>query len=71
LPRGERAGATIEEMLAGAAGGRLLKWLPILGELANTAIFITSDRAGAMTGTLANLSCGFLVDSKPIEEGER
>lgn len=58
----ERAGTTIEEMLAGAAGGTLLKRLPTLAEVANTAAFVASDRAGAMTGTVANLTCGFLVD---------
>ncbi|NOU98278.1 SDR family oxidoreductase [Paenibacillus sp. LMG 31456] len=58
----ERAGITLEEMLAGAAGGTLLKRLPKLAEVANTAAFIASDQAGAMTGTVANLTCGFIVD---------
>jgi len=61
-PVAARAGVTIEEMLAGAAGGTLLKRLPTLAEVANTAAFIASDQAGAMTGTVANLTCGFLVD---------
>jgi len=55
-------GPTIEEMLAGAAGGTLLKRLPTLADVANTAAFMASDQAGAMTGTVANLTCGFLVD---------
>jgi len=46
----------------GAAGGALLKRLPTLAEVANTAAFMASDQAGAMTGTVANLTCGFLVD---------
>lgn len=61
-PVPERAGVTIDEMLAGAAGGTLLKRLPTLAEVANTAAFMASDQAGAMTGTVANLTCGFLVD---------
>ena len=58
----ERAGTTIDEMLAGAAGGTLLRRLPTLAEVANTAAFMASYRAGAMTSTVANLTCGFLVD---------
>jgi len=58
----ERAGTTIDQMLAGAAGGTLLKRLPTLAEVANTAAFMASDQAGAMTGTVANLTGGFLVD---------
>jgi hypothetical protein len=38
--------------------GTLLKRLPTLAELADTAAFIASDRAGAMTATVANLSAG-------------
>ena len=58
----ERAGLSVEEMLAGAASGTLLKRLPTLDEVADTAVFLASDHAGAITGTVANLSCGFLVD---------
>jgi enoyl-[acyl-carrier-protein] reductase (NADH) len=53
---------SIEQMLAGAAGNTLLKRLPTLDEVANTAVFLASGYAGAITGTVANLSCGFLVD---------
>ncbi len=58
----ERGGTTVDEMLAGAAGGTLLKRLPTLAEVVNTAVFVASDQAGAMTGTVANLTCGFRVD---------
>jgi NAD(P)-dependent dehydrogenase (short-subunit alcohol dehydrogenase family) len=59
----ERAGATVGEMLAGrAATGTLLKRLPTLDEVADFAAFIASDRASAMTGAIANLTCGSLVD---------
>jgi 3-oxoacyl-[acyl-carrier protein] reductase len=61
-PSAERAGLSIDQMLAGAATGTLLKRLPTLDEVANTAVFLASGYAGAITGTVANLSCGFLVD---------
>ena len=61
-PVAKRAGLTIEEMLAGAATGTLLKRLPTLAEVAYVAAFMASDRAGAMTGTVANMTCGALVD---------
>lgn len=54
----EPMGMGVEEMLAGAAGGTLLKRLPRLEQIAETAVFLASDAAGAMTGTVANLSCG-------------
>lgn len=61
-PFAKRSGLTIEEMLAGAATGTLLKRLPTLAQVADVAAFMASDRAGAMTGTVANLTCGALVD---------
>ena len=61
-PVAERADLTIEQMLAGAAAGTLLKRLPTLAEVAYVAAFMASDRAGAMTGTVANMTCGALVD---------
>lgn len=57
------AGATVEAMLAERARtDTLLKRLPTLAEIAEYATFAASDRAGAMTGAIANLSCGSLVD---------
>lgn len=61
-PIADNAGVTVEGMLAGAAEGTLLKRLPTLAEVADVAAFMASDRAGAMTGTIANMSCGQLVD---------
>lgn len=61
-PVAESAGLTVEQMLAGAAGATLLKRLPTLSEVAEVAAFMASDRAGAMTGTVANMTCGALVD---------
>jgi NAD(P)-dependent dehydrogenase (short-subunit alcohol dehydrogenase family) len=40
----------------------LLKRLPTLAEVADTAAFVASDRAGAMTATVVNLSAGGITD---------
>lgn len=40
----------------------LLKRLPTLSEIANTAVFIVSDNAGAITGTAINVTCGSVID---------
>ncbi|WP_214325791.1 SDR family NAD(P)-dependent oxidoreductase [Nonomuraea sediminis] len=57
------AGQSVQEFLEGGmVQGTLLKRLPTLSEIAETAAFLASDRAGAMTGTVANLSGGALVD---------
>lgn len=57
------AGISIENMLAQhAQSNTLLKRLPTLEEVANTAVFMASDLASAITGTVANLTCGSLVD---------
>jgi 3-oxoacyl-[acyl-carrier protein] reductase len=40
----------------------LLGRLPRLAEVANTAAFLASDAAGSMTGAVANLTCGAIVD---------
>jgi 3-oxoacyl-[acyl-carrier protein] reductase len=57
-----RGGTTVDAMLAGAANGTLLKRLPTLDELASTAVFLASAHAGAMTGAIANLTCGMTLD---------
>jgi len=61
-PIAERNGLTIDEMLAGHAGATLLGRLPTLGQAADVATFLASDGAAAMTGTVANLTAGTLVD---------
>ena len=43
-------------------GMTLLKRLPKLSEVANVAVFVASDYATAMTGTVVNVSCGSVVD---------
>ena len=42
--------------------GTALGRLPTLDEVANAAAFMASDRASAMTGTIANLTCGSIMD---------
>ena len=58
-----RAGTTVEGMVAARAGsGTLLGRFPTLAQVADYAAFAASDRAGALTGAIANLSSGSLVD---------
>ena len=40
----------------------LLKRLPKLSEVADTAVFLASDKASAITGTTINVTCGSVVD---------
>jgi NAD(P)-dependent dehydrogenase (short-subunit alcohol dehydrogenase family) len=56
-PRSEEAEfrRVLEEMT-------LLKRLPTLAEVANTAVFLASDHAGSITGAVANLTAGMSVD---------
>lgn len=39
----------------------ILKRLPKLSEVANTAVFIASDNASAITGTIINVTCGSVI----------
>ena len=48
--------------MEGLAQSTMSKRLPTLSDVAETAAFLASDRAGAMTGTVANLSGGAVVD---------
>jgi NAD(P)-dependent dehydrogenase (short-subunit alcohol dehydrogenase family) len=59
---GPAAGVTPAEFQARLEQGTLLRRLPTLAEVADTAAFIASDRAGAMTATVANLSAGSITD---------
>ena len=59
----KRVGIPVAEMLAEHGRTRtLLGRLPHLAEVAEFAAFAASDRAGAMTGAIANLTCGSMVD---------
>lgn len=59
----QQAGTSIEEMLAEhARSATLLRRLPTLQQLADAAVFAASDRAGAVTACLLNVTCGSVVD---------
>jgi NAD(P)-dependent dehydrogenase (short-subunit alcohol dehydrogenase family) len=56
------AGLTPAQFRARLEQSTLLKRLPSLAEVAETAAFVASDRAGAMTGSVVNLSAGSITD---------
>ena len=56
------AGVTPAQFQAKLEQGTLLGRLPTLAEVADTAAFAASDRAGAMTATVLNLSAGSIAD---------
>jgi len=55
-------GITHEEFRAAMAANTHRKRATTLEELAEVAAFVASDRAAAMTGTVANLTGGIIVD---------
>lgn len=58
-----KMGVSVEEFLRlRADGATLLGRLPTLAQLGAFAAFAASDGAGAMTGAIANLTCGSLPD---------
>jgi NAD(P)-dependent dehydrogenase (short-subunit alcohol dehydrogenase family) len=59
---GPAAGVTAAQFQARLEQGTLLKRLPTLAEVADTAAFVASDGAGAMTATVVNLSAGSITD---------
>ena len=58
----EKSATTVDAMLDERARTAPLRRLPTLADVGHYATFVASDRAGAMTGVIANLSCGTLVD---------
>ena len=56
------AGVAPAEFRARVEQTTLLKRLPTLAEVAGAAAFAASDHAGAMTGTVVNLSAGGITD---------
>ena len=56
------AGVARAEFQAMVEQGTLLRRLLTLAEVADTAAFLASDRAGAMTATVANVSAGSITD---------
>jgi NAD(P)-dependent dehydrogenase (short-subunit alcohol dehydrogenase family) len=61
-PRAKTSGMTYEQFLEVAASKTHTRRLSTLAELANTAVFLASDNASGMTGTIVNLSMGTLND---------
>lgn len=55
-------GVPMGDWVAGLVGTTLLGRLPVLEEVAEYLAFAASDRACSMTGSIANLSAGALVD---------
>jgi 3-oxoacyl-[acyl-carrier protein] reductase len=55
-------GKSLEEVLADSGSETLLGRLPRVAEVANVATLMASDRASAMTGVIANVTCGYIVD---------
>jgi 3-oxoacyl-[acyl-carrier protein] reductase len=51
-----------DEFIGFLEGMTLTKKLPTLADVANTAVFLASDHAAAITGAVANLTCGMSVD---------
>ena len=60
--KAERDGTTVEGLLEGMRSATLLKHLPTLAEVGDAAAFVASDRAGATTGTVFDLTSGAIVD---------
>jgi 3-oxoacyl-[acyl-carrier protein] reductase len=56
------AGATLETFTSSREERILLRRLPRTAEVADVAAFLASDRASAMTATIANLTCGEMLD---------
>jgi len=58
----QQAGVSRDAFEAQLAERTLLKRMPKLAEVANMAVLMASDRASAMTGAVANVTCGETAD---------
>lgn len=56
------AGITIDELEKQIAATSMLGRMPRVAEVANAAVLMASDRASAITGAVANVTCGEVVD---------
>jgi 3-oxoacyl-[acyl-carrier protein] reductase len=61
-PTGGCLGMNREEITAIISEKTLLKRAPSLAEVGNVAVLMASDYASPMTGTVANMTCGSIVD---------
>jgi 3-oxoacyl-[acyl-carrier protein] reductase len=63
--RAAAAGVSVEQWLAQWQGDvTLLGRLPTLAQVADAAVFLASDRAGAITGAVVDLTCGNAVRTR-------
>jgi 3-oxoacyl-[acyl-carrier protein] reductase len=61
-PRAAAAGVSVEQWLVQwAEDVTLLGRLPTVAQVADAAVFLASDRAGAITGSVVDLTCGNAV----------
>lgn len=61
-PLAAASGVSVEQMLAQWGEDQtVLGRLPTLAQVADAAVFLASDRAGAITGAVVDLSCGNAV----------
>lgn len=58
----ETSGLALDDWLQGLTAATLLGRLPVLDEVAEYLAFAASDRARSMTGAIANLSAGMILD---------
>ena len=58
----ENAGISVEAMEQRIAENTLLKRMPRLADVANAAVLMASNHANAITGAVANVTCGEIVD---------
>jgi 3-oxoacyl-[acyl-carrier protein] reductase len=61
-PVADSLSMTIDEFFAAPADRSLLGRWPTLGDVAEAAAFVASDRAAATTGTVINLTAGSIVN---------
>ena len=56
------AGVSREAFEARIAEKTMLKRMPLMAEIANTAVLVASDRASALTAAVINATCGEIAD---------
>jgi NAD(P)-dependent dehydrogenase (short-subunit alcohol dehydrogenase family) len=61
-PKAAAMGLSVDQWLEGGAQTTMLGRLPTLQDVAETAAFLVSSRARAMTGTYVNLTSGMIAD---------
>ncbi len=60
--KADDAGLSVDDWLDGAAAGTMLGRLPTLSQVAETAAFMASRHASAMTATFINMTAGAVTD---------